>query len=101
MIAWNRIDEFSENFQTASDPTLFSENYVALFCNKLFGVERPPPLFPKIHQFYPLKITQKPQRQFFGSETIPPPSPLRMFSENSSIQFHVALGSAGRRPARA
>ena len=66
---WTKFDEFSENFQTAS----FSENYVALFATKFFGVQRPhpislpkkrneifwigndpPPLgsFPKIHRIW-------------------------------------------------
>ena len=63
MIAWNRIDEFSENFQTASDPpTLFSENYVALFHNKLF----------------PAKITEKTQRNFLD-RIWPPPPPSKVF----------------------
>ena len=37
----NIFDEFSENFQTASDPPpLVSENYVALFATKFFGMQR-------------------------------------------------------------
>ena len=51
---------------------LFSENYVALFCNKLFGSKRPP-LFPKIHWFYPLKVPEKNATKIFGSKMAPPP----------------------------
>ena len=61
---WTNFDEFSENFQTASDPpTLFSENNVTLFsggpkiCNEIHSDWcDPPPLFPKIHCFYRPKV---------------------------------------------
>ena len=60
----------------ASDPpTLFSENNVALFATKFFGVQQP-------HPFSLPKSATK----FFGSEMIPP---LRKFSENSSNLVQV------------
>ena len=53
------LDEFSENFQTASDPppALVSENYVAFFsggtkiCNEIFRIGVT--FFPKIHRYFP------------------------------------------------
>ena len=55
-----KMDEISENFQTASDPpALVSENYVALFsggakiCNEIFRIGvSPPPLFPENSSFF-------------------------------------------------
>ena len=72
-IAWTILDEFSENFQTASDPppALVSENYVALFsggpkiCNEIHSDWRdPPPFFRKFIVFTPPKLPKKPQRNF-------------------------------------
>ena len=48
-----------------------------------FGLAWPPPLFPKIHRFYPPKITEKTATKFFGSEMTPPPSEVfRKFIQN-------------------
>ena len=55
-------------------PAFISEKYVALFCDKLFGLKWPHP-FPKIHCFFPLKITTKNATK---SEMTPPP-PLEIF----------------------
>ena len=54
--AWNRFDEFSENFQTASDPPppYFRKTMLRFFsggtkiCNKIFRIGVDPPPFPKI-----------------------------------------------------
>ena len=35
---FSNLDEFSEKFQTASEPPLVLENYVVLFATKLFGL---------------------------------------------------------------
>ena len=57
------FDEFSEIFQMASDPpTLFSENNVALFATKFFGVQRP----------HPISLPKKAQRNFSDSKRPPP-----------------------------
>ena len=82
-VSWTILDEFSENFLTASDPppTLISENYVALFGNKFFGMDRTPSLFPENLTLFPLKITKN-ATKFFGSEMTPPPSEVfRKFTE--------------------
>ena len=80
MTTGTKFDEFSENFQTASDPppTLFSKNYVALFATTFFGVQQP----------HPFSLPKK-RMKFFGSEMTLPP--LRKFSENSSnlVQLYV------------
>ena len=70
--AWNRIEEFSENLQTASDPPpLVSENYVALFlggpkiCNEIHSDWRaPPPFFRNFIVFTAQKFPEKPQHNF-------------------------------------
>ena len=68
-----KFNEFSENFQTASDPspTIFSENNVALFsggpkiCNEIHSDWRdPPPFFRKFIVFTAPKFPEKPQRNF-------------------------------------
>ena len=35
---FSNLDEFSEKFQTASEPPFVLENYVVLFATKLFGL---------------------------------------------------------------
>ena len=59
---FSKMDEFSENFQTASGVT---------------------PPFPKILCFFPLKITKKNLQQHFLDRKWP--APLWKFSENLSI----------------
>ena len=96
-IAWPILDEFSENFQTASDPPppYFRKTMLRFFrearkfATKFIRIGVTPPLFPKIHRFYPPKITEKTATKFFGSEMTPPP--LRKFSENSSKMVHRSV----------
>ena len=47
-----------------------------------------PPLFPKIHRFYPSKLPPKTATNFFGSEMTPP---LRKFSENSLNLVQIVI----------
>ena len=69
------MDEFSENFQTASDPPhpIFGNLCCAFsggpkIYNEIHSDWRDLPLIPKIHRFYPPKITEKTATKFFGSE---------------------------------
>ena len=60
-------------------PTLFSENYVALFATKFFGVQRP----------HPISLPKKRNKIFrIGNDLLPP---LRKFSENSSNLVQVVF----------
>ena len=68
----NNKDHLVGRLTTSDPPTLFSENYVALFATKFFGVERPPS--------FPLP---KKRKEIFWIGKDPPPG-LRKFSENSS-----------------
>ena len=77
------------NFQKTSKrplttPTLFSENYVALFATKFFGVQRP----------HPFSLPKK-RNKIFRIGNDPPPPPLRKFSENSSNLVQVLLPKGG------
>ena len=58
--ACNRFDEFSENFQTASEPPpSFWKIMLRFFlggtkiCNEIFRIGVTPPLFSKIHRYFP------------------------------------------------
>ena len=62
IVGANKMDNKHETLS----PALVSENYVALFfrggtkiCNDFFGLECPPPPFPRKFIAFPLKITQK------------------------------------------
>ena len=87
MTTWIKFDEFSENFQTASDPShsIFGKN-VALFreaqkfATKFIWIGVNPPFSPK-------KLPKK-RNKIFWIGNDPPPS-LRKFSENSSILVHA------------
>ena len=65
---------------------LVSENYVAFFCTKLFGLEQPAPFSRKFIVF-PLKITAKTAKIFLKMS----PPPFLEFLENSSKMVQLML----------
>ena len=73
-----KFDEFSENFQTASDPPPYFRKTILRFLLRNFSGCSDPTLF----------LYQKSATKFFGSEITPP---LRKFSENSSNLVQVIL----------
>ena len=66
MHAATKTDEFSENFQTASDP-----REIRKFATKFIRIGVAPP-FSETHRFYPAKITEKPQQNFLDRKFPPP-----------------------------
>ena len=74
MIAWTKLDEFSENFQTASDPPpsppYFRKKMLRLFwearkfATKFIRIGVTPPFFRKFIVFTAPKFPEKPQRNF-------------------------------------
>ena len=76
MFAWNRIDEFSENFETASygksypTPHPIFGKLCCAFCNEIFRGAATPPFF----------FTEKAQRNFSDRKWLPPP-PLEVFQK--------------------
>ena len=55
------------------------------FLQQTFWIGATPPLFPKIHCFYPSKLPQKPQRNFgfwIGNDPPPPSEVFRKFIPN-------------------
>ena len=77
MFPWTILDEFSENFQTASDhlplpPPSFWKTMMRFFATNFSDWSDPPP-FPENSSFFPLKITAKTTTKFFESEMSPPP----------------------------
>ena len=80
------FDEFSENFQTASDPPPYFRKTMLRFLQRNFSGCSDPTLF----------LYRKSATKFFGSEMIPPP--LRKFSENSSNQVQVVFPNSIKSP---
>ena len=83
---WTILEEFSENFQTASDPpphTLFSENYIVLFsggpkfCNEIHSDWRDPPSFFREFIVFPPQNYRKNRNETFwiGNDPPSPPPP--------------------------
>ena len=98
MIVWNRIDEFSENFQTASDPPplpCFQKNILRFFATSFLEWTEPPSLFPKIQRFSPSKLPKKTQWIFFYLKW--PSPPFGSFPKiHRSCSLQTFLNSAGR-----
>ena len=92
-ITWTKINEFLENFQTASDPPFF-EKLCCAFLQQAFWSGPNPPLFPKIQCIFPSKLPKGswlPKIKQILPKKVAPNHTDKRWVENPHLKCHRSL----------